>query len=176
MREILAGYLDTKPELVAFQYGERGKPQTSGLKFNVSHSGGLAVYAFTRDREIGVDVEEIRADIAREQIAERFFSANEVRVIRSAPEKEQALRFFRCWTRKEAYVKALAEGLTIPLNSFDVSIESLNGWRVRSFDVGPKLCGRGGRRWRRLHHHLSIVLQAAVHGLHSGIVAAFLFD
>jgi 4'-phosphopantetheinyl transferase len=141
LREILAGYLNTEPKHIVFRYGEKEKPETAGLKFNVSHSAGLAVYAITRDREIGVDVEEIRTAIAQEQIAERFFCSNEVCSIRTAPAEEQALAFFRCWTRKEAYIKALGVGLSIPLSSFDVSSGIIGRWSIRSLDLPSPYVG-----------------------------------
>ncbi len=145
LREILSNYIDAAPEQIVFNYGDKGKPgladDSTGLKFNLSHSGEVAAYAFTGGREIGVDVEEIRPQVAREQIAERFFSPNEVRSIRVLPEDRQARRFFECWTRKEAYIKALGEGLSIPLNSFDVSGEQMAGWTIRSFDFSPKYAG-----------------------------------
>ena len=106
LREILAVYLNRDPRRIDFSYGARGKPATDGLKFNLSHSGGLAIYGITREREIGIDVEEIRAEIAHEQIAGRFFAPGELATIQAAPKSEQPGTFFRCWTRKEAYIKA----------------------------------------------------------------------
>jgi 4'-phosphopantetheinyl transferase len=141
LREILGGYLNTDPKRIVFRYGEKEKPETTGLKFNLSHSGGLAVYATTRDREIGVDVEEIRTEIAHERIPARFFCSNEVTSIRTTPAEEQALAFFRCWTRKEAYIKALGVGLSIPLNSFDVSSGSIGRWSIRSIDLPSPYVG-----------------------------------
>ncbi len=141
LREILAGYLNTDPNRIVFRYGKKEKPETTGVKFNLSHSAGLAVYAITRDREIGVDVEEIRTEIAQEQIAERFFCSNEVTSIRTAPAEQQALAFFRCWTRKEAYIKALGVGLSMPLSSFDVSSGSIGRWSIRSIDLPSPYVG-----------------------------------
>jgi 4'-phosphopantetheinyl transferase len=92
------------------------------LSFNLTHSHQLALYAVTRRREIGVDLEYVRADFADEQIAERFFSPREVAALRTVPENLLKEAFFHCWTRKEAYVKAKGEGLSIPLDQFDVSL------------------------------------------------------
>jgi 4'-phosphopantetheinyl transferase len=92
------------------------------LRFNVSHSHSLALYAITRAREVGVDVEHIRPEIAQEKIAERFFSPREVTVLRALPTPLQASAFFACWTRKEAFIKAKGDGLTLPLDQFDVSL------------------------------------------------------
>ena len=111
-----------------FVYGPHGKPELAsdggetGLRFNVSHSHGLALYAITRHREIGVDVERIRPEVASETIAEHFFSPREVAVLRALPATLQATAFFACWTRKEAYIKARGDGLSLPLDQFAVSL------------------------------------------------------
>jgi len=88
----------------------------------LSQSDGLALYAFTRDREIGVDIEHIRDISEMEQIAEQFFSARENAVFRTLPKSKKKEAFFNCWTRKEAFIKAIGEGLSWPLDSFDVSL------------------------------------------------------
>src|ERR1041384_4986302 len=80
------------------------------LRFNMSHSHGLALFAVSADRELGVDVEHIRADFASEDIARRFFSHLEVAAFNALPKEEQVAAFFRCWTRKEAYIKAIGRG------------------------------------------------------------------
>ena len=95
--------------------------QHSSLSFNLAHSGGMAIYAFSRHREIGVDLEFIREDLADEKIAERFFSECEVADLRSLPAELRKRGFFDCWTRKEAYIKARGEGLSMPLDEFDVA-------------------------------------------------------
>jgi 4'-phosphopantetheinyl transferase len=128
LRFILSRYLDSTPELIRFSYNRYGKPAldtTAGdesLRFNVSHSGGLALYAVTRDHEIGLDIEAVRADFASLEIAERFFSASEVATLSALPAEQQTAAFFNCWTRKEAYIKALGEGLSHSLQSFAVSL------------------------------------------------------
>jgi len=158
LRDILARYCDADPDSVRFQYGSTGKPslaRDSGpldLRFNVSHSHGLALVAVTRAREIGVDVELVRPAVARERIAERFFSPSEAAVLRSLPEDRQATSFFQFWTRKEAYIKARGEGLAIPLDSFDVTIAhgeltrvieirdasvEAGAWTIADIDPGP---------------------------------------
>ncbi len=80
------------------------------------------MYAFVLERDVGVDIEMIRADVASEKIAENFFSRREVETLRALPREHQAEAFFNCWTRKEAYVKARGQGLSIELDSFDVSL------------------------------------------------------
>jgi 4'-phosphopantetheinyl transferase len=124
LREVLAPYLDLKPAAIGFAYNRYGKPYVRGsdLRFNLSHSGGWAMVAVTGDGEVGIDIERIDARFAQEQIPERFFSPREVEQLRSLPLREQTAAFFRCWTRKEAYIKARGLGLALPLDSFDVSL------------------------------------------------------
>jgi 4'-phosphopantetheinyl transferase len=124
LRVLLGSYLDLHPGAVQFTYGPRGKPklETSGLEFNASHSDGLAVFAFTFGCEIGVDVEQVRPlpDIAG--IANRFFCREEAAELLALPLDERERAFFRCWTRKEAYIKATGEGLSAALDSFQVTL------------------------------------------------------
>jgi 4'-phosphopantetheinyl transferase len=128
LRVLLGRYLIQAPQQLRFTYGSHGKPalatDTRGqpLYFNVSHSHGLALYALTRGRELGVDVERIRPAVAQETIAEHFFSSREVTVLRALPIALQSTAFFACWTRKEAYIKAKGDGLALPLDQFDVSL------------------------------------------------------
>ena len=128
LRDLLAGYLAQPPEAIRFAYNEWGKPAlapgfvASDLRFNLSHSQELAMYAFVLERDVGVDIEMIREEVASEKIAENFFSRREVETLRALPREHQAEAFFNCWTRKEAYVKARGEGLSIELDSFDVSL------------------------------------------------------
>lgn len=128
LRAILSRYLDMEPGQLRFCYSDYGKPSlapTSGqktLSFNLSHSDGLALYAMTRGRETGIDLEHVRSVAEAEQIAERFFSAQEKAVFRALPASLKHKAFFTCWTRKEAYIKARGEGLSLPLHQFDVSL------------------------------------------------------
>ncbi len=123
LRGLLARYLETAPEELEFQYGEFRKPALrSGPWFNLSHSGTLALYAFSSTGEIGIDVELDDADFARERIAERFFSPAEVSVLHSLPAEVQPRAFLICWTRKEAFIKARGDGLSLALDSFDVTL------------------------------------------------------
>lgn len=127
LRAILSRYLGIEPGQLRFCYGSHGKPaltRESGgqvVRFNLSHSHGLALYAVTRYREVGIDLEHIRADLDHTLIAEQFFSPREVATLRTVPRNLQIEAFFNCWTRKEAYVKARGEGLSLPLDRFDVS-------------------------------------------------------
>jgi 4'-phosphopantetheinyl transferase len=126
LRILLGKYLQTSPHVLRFAYSEYGKPvlmndaNHGGLCFNVSHSNGLVLYALSRNRQVGIDVESIKTDVAGERIAERFFSPDEAKILKSCPEPAQATVFFNCWTRKEAYIKAVGKGLTFPLDHVEV--------------------------------------------------------
>ena len=128
LRTVLAAYLATDPRKLTFQNSTRNKPslgpphQESGICFNVAHSGEVALVAFARRREVGVDVEQIRRDVEVNAIARRFFSPHEQKDLAAVAPDDKVEAFFRCWTRKEAYVKAEGEGLLLPLHQFDVSI------------------------------------------------------
>ncbi len=123
LRELVGKYLGEKPETLNFSYGPYGKPALNkNLHFNMSHSHGVALFAFSEDCQIGVDVEHIRADFASEEIARRFFSAPEVETFSALPEDEKVEAFFRCWARKEAFIKATGMGLSQPLDAFDVTL------------------------------------------------------
>jgi 4'-phosphopantetheinyl transferase len=150
LRELLGRYLLQAPEGVRFSYGPRGKPFIMGsegnLCFNVSHSGDLAVYAIARERNLGIDVEQIAPDSAGEDIARRYFSAREIQDLQGLDAADRVQGFFRCWTRKEAYLKATGMGLHTPLDSFSVSIlpgEPARflggvepGWQLAAYDPG----------------------------------------
>jgi 4'-phosphopantetheinyl transferase len=126
LRVLLGNYLKTTPERVVFNYGEYGKPSLaepgSGIRFNVSHSGELALIAVANGREVGVDVEFLRPMADREQLAAASFSSRELAEFRALPPARQQAAFFAGWTRKEAYLKARGGGLSIPLDSFAVSL------------------------------------------------------
>src|SRR5262249_7275622 len=126
LRYLLGHYLHCDPAKVSLVYGLKGKPAVespSSLQFNMTHSGDLAVIAFTVHREIGVDVEQIRPLADMQQIANRFFCTEEATEIMSAPQTERERAFFLCWTRKEAYIKATGDGLSAPLGSFRVTVQ-----------------------------------------------------
>jgi len=127
LRAILGHYLNTEPAQIKFKYGSQGKPAletdfNGGLHFNLSHSGNLVLYAIARRRDIGIDVEAIRSLEDMAQIAKRFFSPAEYATLCALPVEEQPTGFFNCWTRKEAYIKAIGSGLTQPLDEFDVTL------------------------------------------------------
>lgn len=150
LRALLARYLACTPDVIQFVSSSYGKPAVSHpclpdpLSFNLSHSHGLVAVAIARGRAIGVDVEKIRPEFASNEVAERYFSSKEVDELRSLPHERRAEAFFLCWTRKEAYVKALGEGLRFPLDRFSVSLtpgepaqlraEDARRWSIQSFE------------------------------------------
>jgi 4'-phosphopantetheinyl transferase len=128
LRRLLADYLETAPAGLSFVYGEHGKPalaapwDATGLRFNLSHSHGYALYACTTGREIGCDIEQFRDDVLGDRIADRFFSPAENADLNALPAEARTQGFFNCWTRKEAWIKARSHGLSLPLDSFDVTL------------------------------------------------------
>ena len=157
LRTVVGRYLKTQPETLRFEYGAYGKPTLAsehGLRFNLSHSNEVALLAVTLDAELGVDVEHIRADFATEDIARRFFSRAEVEMFNALPKEEQVAAFFRCWTRKEAYIKAIGKGLSQALDEFDVTLapgiapvllrakeDDASRWLLRDISVGEGYAG-----------------------------------
>jgi 4'-phosphopantetheinyl transferase len=140
LRVLLGRYLDQEPSRLEFSYGPHGRPTlrhhnvVNEFCFNVSHSRGLALYGFTRNRQIGIDVEWIRSEMASEQIAERFFAPQEVATLRALASDIQLEAFFNCWTRKEAFIKAGGEGLSLPLDRFAVSLTPGNPAKILSIE------------------------------------------
>ena len=158
LRQLLAARLDVQPESIEFVCGANGKPSLgprfadSNLRFNVSHCDDLAVYVFSSGCEVGIDVEAIRWMPDADDIAARLFSPHENDEYRALDWRDKPLGFFNCWTRKEAFIKALGDGLSHPLDSFDVSLGPAEpakilrvdntpgdrcGWSVESFSPAP---------------------------------------
>lgn len=166
LRVLLGRYLGVAPREVAVVYGEHGKPRLAPegdaphpLRFNLSHCGGVALFAFALGRELGVDVERPRAGIDAEGIAERFFSRRESAELRALPPAARSRAFASGWTRKEAYLKGLGSGLARPLAGFSVSLaaagpvrlddDAAAGWEIRVLEPGEGYAGalaveRGG--------------------------------
>lgn len=133
LREIVAACTGSRPEQVIFAYNRYGKPVVSGLEVNVSHSDALAAYAVSLTRQVGIDIERVRA-MSTTTIPEAFFAKTEVASLRALPQDLQLQAFYRIWTRKEAYIKALGKGLSIPLDSFDGLLDMPSpGWTIQSF-------------------------------------------
>lgn len=154
LREILGAATGQAPAALRFSYGDHGKPfLPGGPEFNLSHSDGLACLAIS-DRVLGVDIEAHRE--IEDGVAERFFSPTEYAALSALTAEEWIPGFFRCWTRKEAVVKAMGDGLSIPLDRFDVTLGpgaparmtrldpahgTLAGWRLAHLDLGPGMVG-----------------------------------
>ena len=161
LRDLIAGYLAQPPAAIRFEYNEWGKPAlaagfaaTRSALQPVAFAGSCDVRICARARGRGRH-REIRAEVASESIAENFFSPSEVEALRALPREHQAQAFFNCWTRKEAYIKARGQGLSIELNSFDVSLrpgeeakilrgDESGGWSLRAFEPAPRLGGGAG--------------------------------
>jgi 4'-phosphopantetheinyl transferase len=125
LRALLGYYLHRPPGSLGFAYSAHGKPLLSedfGICFSTSHSHGLVLLAFTRGRDVGVDIERVRADLGLEGIAERCFSPREVATLHSLCNDLREQAFFACWTRKEALAKAEGKGLALPLCRFEVTL------------------------------------------------------
>lgn len=125
LRSVLAKMLHVTPQEIEFIHNQYGKPalnQKTNLYFNISHSGNYGLMAITDRTEIGVDVEHFRKEMTAENIAQRFFSPKEVADFNALPKEQKLEGFFNCWTRKEAFIKAVGMGLSLPLNSFDVTL------------------------------------------------------
>ncbi len=173
LRQLLGLYLDQDPGAVTFSRGAHGKPflQEGGPHFNVSHTHELALYAIARDREVGVDAEWMRPQVAHEQIAARFFSLEEQEALAQVADEERRTAFYNIWTRKEAYVKARGDGIAAGLGTFAVSLgaeaallhsdegrDELERWKLIALEPADgyvaALCGAGvdwqvqGWRWR----------------------------
>lgn len=151
LRRLLGSYTGRAPSRVPFRYGAAGKPElprdeidAGDLRFNVSHSDSCGAFAFSTGREIGVDVECFRPVSDMAALATRFFASGESRALTSIPTERRREAFFHCWTRKEAYVKAVGGGLSVDLGGFEVSVDpdeetaslrsdDAEAWTLRSF-------------------------------------------
>lgn len=148
LREILAAYLNKPPRSLTFSYNPQGKPSLpeERLRFNLTHTQGIGLLAVTDGQETGIDVEGINRRVDSPGIVRRFFAPAEVDALFALPESQRQRAFFDCWTRKEAYIKARGQGLSIPLDSFEVGLEPGKpptlrapdpGWCIYAVDPGP---------------------------------------
>lgn len=158
VRTVLGQYVGLEPKQLKFIHGPKGKPDLApegnalGTRFNLSHSGDFALMGVSPGLVMGIDIEQIRADFGGQEIAERFFSRLEVDTLLSLPEDQRAEAFFYCWTRKEAYIKAQGDGLSLPLHSFDVTFapgtepallrvaedsKEVARWKLYNIEIGP---------------------------------------
>lgn len=128
LRHLLGRYVGREAKHVEISYGAYGKPSLAHgcgdgmLCFSLAHSGQMALFAFARGREVGVDIESVRPMPDADRIAARFFSPRESAALRALPPEERQQAFFACWTRKEAYLKARGVGLSGELGQFEVTV------------------------------------------------------
>jgi 4'-phosphopantetheinyl transferase len=140
LRKLLGGYLGEEPRTISFKQNEFGKPRLANLlnkkdiRFSLSHSAEICLAAFAMGCEVGVDVEKPRSGVATPEIAENFFARQEIHELAALHEEEREAGFFRCWTRKEAYVKGQGEGLQMPLDQFTVSLNAVGEIKLTSSD------------------------------------------
>ncbi len=153
LRVLLGRELGRPPAEIAYALGSHGKPIVAGgtdLRFSSAHSHGLWVCALARGIEIGCDVERIDPALADADVAERLFAPGERRRLAALAPAGFAQGFFECWTRKEAFVKAIALGLSYPLDAFEVTcgpgaeprlVSGGDGWGLHAFTPEPGYCG-----------------------------------
>ena len=148
LRIILSRYLADEAAQIQFDYNAFGKPHlaapyaASGLTFNLAHSGEFALYALAYQRQVGVDIEQIRPAVAYEQLARQVFSQAEQQSLRRVPAAQRREAFFNGWTRKEAYIKAQGRGLSLPLDQFTVTLAPDEAPRLLSTAHAPAEAAR----------------------------------
>jgi 4'-phosphopantetheinyl transferase len=146
LRRILASYLGARPETLEFEAAEGAKPRLreppTALDFNLSHSEDLGLVAVAHGREVGVDVEAVRPVDDLDLLAENCLSALEAIRLASIAETERPRAFLECWTRKEAFLKAVGDGLARPLDSFTVTVGSEEPVRLLSVEGDPSAPAR----------------------------------
>jgi len=153
LRVILAEYLGVTPREVEYSVNEFGKPAViapqalAGLSFNTSHSEAVSLIAVARSGRIGVDVEQLRPLVEAESIASHFFAANEAAAFTALEPRDRVEGFFNAWTRKESIVKAVGSGLSIPLDTFEVSLRPGEPPAILRWDIPDST----PQRWC-LHH------------------------
>jgi 4'-phosphopantetheinyl transferase len=154
LRALLASYLESDPGRIGFTYGPFGKPALADdqhrVRFNVSHAGPLVLIGITRMGEIGVDLERRTGGVDYLSIAQHYFSRTEIADLETLPADQQQDGFLNCWTRKEAFIKARGEGISLPLDRFAVSLRpdaapailwssdgmaDVGRWDIRAVDV-----------------------------------------
>ncbi len=144
LRHLLGQYLSIDPLDITLLTTQHGKPYieqlygTHELMFNVTHSHECALIAFTLDRLVGVDIEHYRTVSDIENIAKQFFAAGEVAKLRTVAEANKQATFLKCWTRKEAFIKAIGEGLSHPLHQFEVTFLPTEAPRLLYDQSDPK--------------------------------------
>lgn len=167
LRTLLGQYLYTNPQDIHFSYAKQGKPfiKNQKLEFNLSHAGDWALLGFSLDGPLGVDIELIRADMEFESVARHFFSPPEVSTLLHLNRYDRPGAFFNCWTRKESFIKALGDGLSFPLDQFEVSLlegppaqlkstfwkpKEAQEWSLFSFKPAPFYVGAAAIRHKEI--------------------------
>ncbi len=158
LKIILSKYINVEPTAVNFVYNKYGKPfldikNDTNISFNLSHSGNFCLIGITKNNKIGVDIEKINKDFSSLEIAKNYFSEKEYLALTKLPSNERGKAFFYCWTRKEAFIKAEGKGLSIPLDSFDVTISeeeakitritnkiNIDDWKLYNIKVNDEYC------------------------------------
>lgn len=162
LRSLLAGYLGIEPGSVSIVTDAGGKPYLSdvahpdSIQFNVSHSGRLVVIGITKDVPIGLDVEEIRSDIPYRDMAARFFSPKELDAFAARPVEERLDHFYAVWTRKEAYLKGIGAGLSIPPEGFSVTLGEHDATPVDDPSRSQRWWTAGVDVWEGFHAALAL--------------------
>lgn len=164
LRRVLAGCCGCEPATLTFGIGDHGKPfltiplvESERIEFNLSHSGDLVLIGVSSCCSLGVDVERLSRRVEFEELGDRFFSSEEAEAIRLLPEEERRRVFFDTWVCKEAFIKAVGDGLTMPLDSFAVRFEAERAivgtsagkgnlrlrtpWFLDRFEVAPDYVG-----------------------------------
>lgn len=153
LRQLLGGYLEIAPTAIVFDYMKNGKPyiysNSAQIHFNVSHSEEFAIYAISRTCHLGVDIEYLNREIDWQVLARRFFAHSEFTCLENLAQPIRERAFFACWTRKEAIVKATGDGLSLPLDQFEVTVEhdaeprllaaatlQIANWKLYTLDAG----------------------------------------
>jgi 4'-phosphopantetheinyl transferase len=148
LRILLGRYTQCDPNSLSFNYSHAGKPAlghpTTDIRFNVTHSHECAMVAIARSHEVGVDLEFQREDVEVEDLARRFFSSYEQEKLTAIASADRNAAFFQIWTAKEALIKAMGIGLSLPLDSFDVALELVSGPRLLATRPNPAEAAR----WR----------------------------
>jgi 4'-phosphopantetheinyl transferase len=144
LRILIGHYLKIVPSQIDFFYEDYGKPalksvlQDKTFEFNLSHSQGLALYVFSWNRKVGIDVEHIHPMPDMDDFAERFFSPRESALINSLSGQQKEIVFFKLWTCKEAFLKANGNGLTLPINQVEISLEAEGSVRLETISEGKE--------------------------------------
>jgi 4'-phosphopantetheinyl transferase len=148
LRDTLGRYMSLHPAEIRFRYEKNGKPEiadarkSNGLRFNVSHSAGMAVIAVASGRAVGVDIEKFDREVDCLEVAQRFFSKRECEALLTVPSSDRQRAFFACWTRKEAFLKATGEGISYSLAEFSVSVAPDDPARLEEVETDPYAVSR----------------------------------